>query len=139
MTETNALKPCPMPPKDRPLAPFFTYRFQLTMMMSIWHRFTGIGLCGGLVLLVAFLVALAVGPDVYNFVTFLLAHWLGQLVLIGMTWALFYHLCNGIRHCMWDCLRGLDLRSVYITGFIVLFLSALLTAAFWLKIYGYLP
>ena len=58
--------------------------------------------------------------------------WLGCLVLVGFTWALFYHLCNGIRHLFWDVGMGFELETARLSGYGVVVASFLLTALAWL-------
>src|SRR5260370_24200255 len=112
----------------RPLSPHLQiYRWQLTMAMSILHRFTGIALSLGTVLLVWWLVAAADGPEAYAGVQWFLGSWIGLVLLFGWTVALFYHLCNGIRHLWWDTGRGLDLKSVYASGWAVIAATRSLT------------
>ena len=73
------------------------YRPQLTSVLSITHRATGIALAGGALLLVCWLLAVASGPDAFAAVHGFLGSWVGRLLLFGWTWALLYHLFNGIR------------------------------------------
>ena len=85
----------------------------------------------GAVLLVWWLLAAASGPDAYDVVQGFLGSWLGLLLLFGWTVSLFYHLCNGIRHLVWDTGVGLDLKSTYATGWTVVVATAILTLIAW--------
>ena len=117
----------------RPLSPHLQiYRWQLTSVLSILHRFSGIALTVGTILLVWWLVAAANGPDAFESAQWFLGSWLGLLLLFGWSVALFYHLCNGIRHLWWDTGRGLDLRGVYASGWAVLIATAVLTILAWI-------
>ncbi len=88
---------------NRPLSPhLFIYKAQITMVMSIVHRITGVGLYFGLALLAWWLVAAAWGQGALDIVNVVLGSWFGQLVLFGFTWALFHHMLGGIRHFIWD-------------------------------------
>ena len=88
---------------DRPLSPHLqVYRWQLTSVLSILHRAAGIVLGTGTILLVWWLVAAASGPEAFEGVENFLGSWLGLLLLFSWTVSLFYHLCNGIRHLVWD-------------------------------------
>jgi succinate dehydrogenase / fumarate reductase, cytochrome b subunit len=121
--------------RERPLSPFMIgpyYRPQLTSMLSITHRATGVGLTLGTLFLCWWLLAAAAGPEAYAAYQRHAAAWYGQLLLLGWTWALFYHLCNGIRHLWWDTGRGLDLKSAYVSGYVAVAGSIVLTAALWL-------
>ena len=118
--------------RTRPLSPHLqVYRPQLTSMMSIAHRASGIVLTTGTVLLAAWLVALSHSAESYEMVSGLLAHSLGQFVLFGYSAALIYHALNGIRHLEWDLGYGLTIPEVYRNGHIVLFLTTVLTAGLW--------
>ncbi|HUC70919.1 MAG TPA: succinate dehydrogenase, cytochrome b556 subunit [Stellaceae bacterium] len=121
-----------MNPAARPLSPHLQiYRWQLTSVMSILHRASGVALCAGGVLLVWWLVAAASGPEAYSSVQDFLGSWLGIVLLLGWSAALFYHLSNGIRHLVWDTGHALDLRSTYLGGWIVVAATAVLTAIAW--------
>ena len=117
---------------DRPLSPHLQiYRWQLTSVLSILHRATGIALAGGAVMLVWWLLAAASGPKAYAVVEGFLGSWLGLLLLFGWTLSLFYHLCDGIRHLAWDTGAGFELRTTYTTGWIVVAATAVLTLIAW--------
>lgn len=118
---------------DRPLSPHLqVYRPQFTSILSILHRMTGVALGLGALLLVYWLAAAAAGPEWFNGARAAAGSWLGWLVLLGFTWALFYHLCNGIRHLFWDIGMGFDLTVARLTGWCVVLASCALTAAAWL-------
>ena len=121
--------------RQRPLSPHLqVYRPQLTSMMSITHRATGVALTSGTLLLAAWLFAVATGGDTYAMAALAVAHPLGQFVLFGYSVALIYHALNGVRHLSWDLCFGLTIPDVYRSGHIVLFLTFLLTACLWLAI-----
>ena len=109
-----------MSPNDRPVSPDLQiYRLQLTSVLSITHRLTGVALSAGSLLLVCWLIAAATGPPVYSALHVFLASWLGFLLLLGWTFSLFFHLCNGIRHLFWDGGYGFDLQTIYASGWAV--------------------
>jgi succinate dehydrogenase cytochrome b subunit len=117
---------------DRPLSPDIQiYRPQLTSVLSISHRVTGIALSVCSVLLVAWLIAAASGPQTYSAVQEFMRSWIGLFVLLGGTFSLFFHLCNGIRHLVWDAGHGFLLRTIYASGWTVLAASVVLTIAAW--------
>ena len=118
---------------DRPISPHLqVYRWQLTSVLSILHRAAGIVLSAGAILLVWWLVAAASGPDAYEGVANFLGSWIGLLLLFGWTASLFYHLCNGIRHLVWDTGQALDLKSTYLGGWLVVGATAVLTVVTWI-------
>jgi len=117
----------------RPLSPHLQiYRWQLTSVLSILHRASGIALSVGAILLVCWIGAAADGPGPFATFQHFMASWLGLLLLFGWSVALFYHLCNGIRHLWWDTGRGLELKSVYATGWTVVVATGLLTVVAWI-------
>ncbi|MEM7223534.1 MAG: succinate dehydrogenase, cytochrome b556 subunit [Pseudomonadota bacterium] len=126
-----------MSQKDRPLSPHLqVYRPQLTSMLSILHRLTGVALAVGTLLLVYWLAAAAAGPESFESAQGLIGSFFGQLFLFGWTYALFYHLCNGIRHLYWDAGFGFELPEVYKTGWAVVAVSGVLTIASWVLGYA---
>ncbi len=118
---------------NRPLSPHLQiYRWQLTMVLSILHRLTGIALAPGAVLLVYWLLAAALWPARFATAQAFMGSWFGTLVLVGFSYALFYHLCNGIRHLCWDAGWGFDLKTAYASGWVMVGVSIALTAAAWI-------
>ncbi len=127
--------PAPMmtPVAARPLSPHLQiYRPQLTSVLSITHRATGVALAAGTLLLVWWLVAAASGPEQFATVQGVIGSWLGRLVLLGWTMALFFHLANGIRHLFWDAGLGFGLRAAYASGWAVVAATVALTALAWI-------
>ena len=121
--------------KPRPLSPHLqVYRPQLTSIMSIMHRASGAVLATGSLLVALWLVALAAGAAFFDPVADAMQHPLGQLVVFGYSLALVYHGLNGIRHLMWDLRIGLEIKQVYQSGYLVLGLTFLVTAALWLAV-----
>ncbi len=121
-----------MPSHQRPLSPHLQiYRWQLTSVLSILHRISGILLALGTVVVVVWLAALAAGPESYGRVMGILSHPLSLAALAGWTLALFYHLLNGIRHLFWDAGWLLDLKGAYASGWAVVIFAFLLTAIVW--------
>ncbi len=122
-----------MPASNRPLSPhLLVYKPQLTSVLSIVHRGTGVALAVGLLLVVYWLVALAAGPDAFENAQLIMGSWIGKVILFGFTFALFYHLSNGIRHLFWDAGLGLDLQTVYASGWSVLAASIVLSFVTWI-------
>jgi succinate dehydrogenase / fumarate reductase cytochrome b subunit len=117
----------------RPLSPHLqVYRWQLTMALSITHRTTGLALVAGTLVLVWWLMAAATGPDAYSLFQGFIGSWFGLLILFGWSAALFFHLCAGIRHLVWDTGRALDIESTYRTGYAAVAGAAVLTVLAWI-------
>ncbi len=122
--------------RARPVSPHLQiYRFTWTMAMSIIHRITGIALYAGMLLIAWWLVAAATSPVWFDTANWLLGSWLGILVLVGFTWALWHHAFGGIRHLIWDTGAGLDKKTAVLLSQLTLAGSLLLTAATWLVIF----
>ena len=122
-----------MTPVPRPLAPHLSiYKPQLTSVLSIGHRTTGVVLSIGTVLLVWWLLAAASGGDPFAAAQRFWGSWFGMLLLFGWTFSLFFHLCNGIRHLVWDAGWGFDLAHTYVSGWVVAAASAALTILAWI-------
>ena len=126
-----------MPQAARPLSPHLgIYKWQLTMTLSIIHRATGVALAVGTLLLIWALLALADGPEAWARVQAVCASLPGLILLFGWSWALCYHLCNGIRHLAWDAGWGFEIPRAYATGWSVVVVSLLMTAAIWACVFA---
>lgn len=123
----------PTAKRPRPLSPNIqNYRPQLTSVLSIVNRITGVVLSLCAVVLVIWLIAAATGPQAYTAVQGAIASWPGQVMLFASTFAFFMHLCGGIRHLVWDTVHGFELRSIYASGWLVVAAAVLLTTAAWI-------
>jgi succinate dehydrogenase / fumarate reductase, cytochrome b subunit len=121
----------------RPLSPHLQiYRPMLTMMMSIMHRITGLGLYFGIILLVWWLTAASISDGYFDLVQGFFGHWFGRLLLFGFTWALIHHALGGLRHLLWDTGRGFDLTLVEWLARANLAGSIVLTLLLWVIGYG---
>ena len=121
----------------RPLSPHLQiYRPMLTMMMSIMHRITGVGLYFGIILLVWWLAAASISDGYFDLVQGFFGHWFGRLLLFGFTWALIHHALGGLRHLLWDTGRGFDLTLVEWLARANLAGSIVLTLLLWAVGYG---
>lgn len=119
--------------QQRPLSPHLQiYKPQLTSILSILHRLTGIGLTLAAFGLVYWLWALAMGPEHYQVALRLFQSPFGKILLFSATFAFYYHLTNGIRHLVWDLGYGYDLLTIYRSGWSVITISILLTLYTWL-------
>ena len=122
-----------MPRRTRPLSPNIQiYRPQLTSVLSIANRITGVVLSLYAVVLVVWLVAAADGPHAYATVEIVVQSWGGQILLFGCTFSFFLHLCGGIRHLVSDAGYGFDLGAIYASGWTAVGMSAALTVIAWM-------
>ena len=113
----------------RPLSPHLQiYKPQLTSILSITHRGTGIFLSLGALLLTFWLLALATGEAAFNNLQQHASDWYGKLLLSAFVFSLYYHLSNGIRHLFWDAGFGLTISTTYRSGYAITAASIILTA-----------
>lgn len=118
---------------DKPLSPhLLIYKPQTTSILSVFHRGTGVWLSVGTLVMTWWLVSVALGPTAYSWFAWIMYSWLGLLFLLGWTYSLFYHLCNGIRHLVWDIGYGFDLTNAFWSGMAVLLCSAGMTGLAWI-------
>ena len=117
---------------DRPLSPHLSiYRWPVTMVTSILHRATGVAMALGFLVLVGWLFDAASGPEVYDKFLGVMNTTIGCALLVGWSFAFFYHLANGIRHLVWDTGRGLEKEQATASAWFVIAASIVLTAIFW--------
>jgi len=97
------------------------------MATSILHRLSGVVLALGLLLLTWWLAAAASAPEYFHLVHSIMASWIGRLILLGFTAALYFHLFNGIRHLMWDIGYGFEIETAQLLGYLVFALAIIAT------------
>ena len=118
--------------RTRPLSPHLqVYRLPFPALLSISHRATGVVLATGGLVLAYWLAAVAAGPEAFARAQALLGSIPGRVLLFAITFSLFYHLGNGIRHLFWDAGVGFELRTVHASGIVVVVASVVLTGAAW--------
>jgi succinate dehydrogenase / fumarate reductase cytochrome b subunit len=117
---------------DRPLSPHLSiYRWPVTMASSILHRATGMAMAAGFIVYVGWLFDAASGPEIYAQFVGAMDTTIGCVLLVGWSYAFFYHLSNGIRHLVWDTGRGLEKEQATASAWFVIVTSIMLTAVFW--------
>ena len=113
---------------NRPLSPHLSiYKKILTSVFSIFHRFTGISLSIGSILIALWFCLFALLPSYYFVFEIISANIFFRFILFIWTIAIFYHLFNGVRYLYWSFGVGMDLNSVYFSAYIVLVLTMLST------------
>lgn len=112
----------------RPLSPHLqVYKPQITSVLSVCHRATGIALSVGTLLLTWWLVAASSSDGAYRTVSGFMRSPIGWLLMLGWVASLWYHFCAGLRHLAWDAGYGLDLPQVHATGRAVVIATCVLT------------
>jgi succinate dehydrogenase / fumarate reductase cytochrome b subunit len=126
-----------MSANKRPLSPHLqVYRPQLTSMLSILHRATGVVLALGLLPFIYWLAALASGPGSYDTAQSVMGSIIGRLFLFGWTLCFFYHLSNGIRHLFWDAGYGFDMGVLEKSGWLTVIAAVVLSLGTWVLAYA---
>lgn len=126
-----------MTTRNRPVSPHLQiYKPQITSVLSITHRITGVVLCFGAVLLTYWLMAATYGPEVFATAQAIMGSWVGRLVLLGVVFSLWYHLANGIRHLAWDAGWGFELTQLRISGYAVVAVAVILTVLTFVAAYA---
>ena len=121
----------------RPLSPHLqVYKLPLTAVMSITHRITGVSLAIGTLLVTAFFIAGASGEDHYNLVMSIATSAFGQVILFLWSAALYFHMCNGIRHMFFDTGKLLDKKTALRSNYCVIAAAIILTIATWVCAIG---
>ncbi len=114
---------------SRPLSPHLSiYRFAYTMALSICHRLTGVALSAGLILLVAWLLALAGGAATHDAFARFASTWPVRVVIALFVIAFCYHLANGVRHLVWDTAHGLERHQARASAKLVVVFTVLSSA-----------
>ncbi|MBV1895105.1 MAG: succinate dehydrogenase, cytochrome b556 subunit [Rhodobacteraceae bacterium] len=113
---------------DRPLSPHMSiYRPQITSVLSILHRITGVGMSVTAVLIVWWFIAAATGADQFAFIDGILTSWFGVLIMVASLWAFWFHFFNGIRHLRWDAGVGMGIGETMRSGKVAVGLSIVMT------------
>ena len=115
---------------QRPLSPYWNYRWAITMWLSSLHRITGLLLSAGAIVLGVWLIALASGPEPFAAVAGVVGAAWFKPALVGWTFCFFFHLSNGVRHLFWDAGYGFDPKRIRASGWTVVVVTVVATAAF---------
>ena len=123
--------------RERPTSPHLqVYRWQLTSVLSILHRASGVVLTIGALGLAWWLLAVDAGGERYARAAGMVASAPGLVLLFGVSLALVFHLLNGLRHLFWDMGWGFSIDETYRSGWAVVILTVVFTAAIWFAVFG---
>jgi succinate dehydrogenase / fumarate reductase cytochrome b subunit len=127
-------------PRERPVSPHLVtgglgspllWRWHITMWTSILHRATGVALYVGGLIVAAWAISLAAGPDAYGLFKSLLGSLPGKVVMFGLTLSVFFHLASGVRHLIWDTGRSFEIKSANAGSVVIFAFAAAATLAVW--------
>ncbi len=114
---------------NRPLSPHLDiYRWRITMLLSTLHRVSGPVISFGLFILIIKLTSLAVGGTQH----FSESGMIAKIFWVIWSAAVYYHLCNGIRHLFWDVGHGFEIPTAEKSAKLVLVAAVVLTVVTWL-------
>jgi len=117
---------------NNPLSPHLSiYKFKLSLLMSIAHRITGGALYFSMLIFLFFLVSLSSGASAYELFSSIIGTWIGKLVILAITWALFHHMLGGLRHFLWDMVKGFEVKTVDKLATITLLGGIVLAIIYW--------
>ena len=116
-----------------PLSPHLQiYRWQISSLISITHRITGILNFLGLIFISAWISSAGISENLFEYFSIFLKSFIGKFILIGFTWSISFHLLSGIRHFIWDLGYGYELKTANFSGIIVILGSLVLTIILWM-------
>ena len=119
--------------KNNPLSPHLQiYRWQISSLVSITHRITGILNLLGLIFICAWISSAGIGENFFESFSVFLKSFIGKFILIGFTWSMSYHLLSGIRHFFWDLGYGYEIKTANFSGIMVILSSLVLTIILWM-------
>ena len=122
-----------------PLSPHLQiYRWQISSLLSIIHRISGVINLLALSLIFFWLLVLSFGESNYELFLLTINSFFGKFILIGFTWSMCFHILSGIRHLAWDLGYGFEIKTANISGIIVVISSLALTIIFWLFSRGFI-
>jgi|TARA_B110001452_G_C14948541_1_gene331776 succinate dehydrogenase / fumarate reductase cytochrome b subunit len=116
-----------------PLSPHIqVYRWQISSLVSISHRITGIINTIAITLICLWASLLILGENNYEMINLFLNSLVGKFIVLGLTWSFSFQILSEIRHLVMDLGYGFELNTTKITGLIVIFGSIILTVVFYL-------
>ena len=116
-----------------PLSPHLQiYRWQISSLISITHRITGILNFLGLIFISAWISSAGISENLFEYFLIFLKSFIGKFILIGFTWSISYHLLSGIRHLFWDLGYGYEIKTANFSGVLVILGSLILTIVLWI-------
>ena len=126
-----------MPPKKKPLSPHLSiYKPQITSVLSIFHRISGVALFFGLIMLLwAAIILLNSDAPQQTWIWHFFGTIIGKAILMLLSYAIFFHACTGVRHLLWDMGIGFSIKAVYMSGWVAVIISLIFTGLSWTLAY----
>ena len=119
--------------KENPLSPHIQiYSWNISSLISISHRITGVINILALILICLWIALLLLGEVNYEYIKFFLQSFLGKFLILYLTWSFSFQILSEIRQLFWDFGYGFELITTKVTGLIVIFGSFVLTILIYL-------
>ena len=116
-----------------PLSPHIqVYRWQISSLVSISHRITGIINIIAISLICLWISLIFFSESNYETINLLFNSMVGKFIILGITWSFSFQILSEIRHLFMDLGYGFELRTTKISGIIVIFGSVILTIIFFI-------
>ena len=116
-----------------PLSPHIqVYRWQISSLVSISHRITGIINIIAISLICLWISLIFFSESNYETINLLFNSMVGKFIIIGITWSFSFQILSEIRHLFMDFGYGFELRTTKISGIIVILGSVILTIIFFI-------
>ncbi|MSP10165.1 MAG: succinate dehydrogenase, cytochrome b556 subunit [Pelagibacteraceae bacterium] len=118
---------------NNPLSPHLQiYRWHISSLVSISHRFTGIINFLAIILICLWVCLLFLGESYYNVLSFFLNSFFGKFIILALSWSFSFQILSEIRQLIMDLGYGFELNTTRVTGLIVIFGSIILTILLYL-------
>ena len=120
---------------SRPLSPHLSvHKWIFTQIMSILHRATAIGYSIGLLFLSLWLVSISLGPTYFDFFNFIFQNFLGKIIILIISFCFSFYFIDELRKLLWAFGFGMNLATVRLTGYFVIFLSLTISLIIFIKL-----
>ena len=117
----------------KPLSPHIQiYSWNISSLISISHRITGVINILALTLVCLWIALLLLGESNYEYIKFFLQSFFGKFLIICLTWSFIFQILSEIRHLFWDFGYGFEIITSKISGLFVIFGSFILTVLIYL-------
>ena len=117
----------------KPLSPHIQiYSWNISSLISISHRITGVINILALTLICLWIILLLLGESNYEYIKLFLQSFFGKFLILCLTWSFIFQILSEIRHLFWDFGYGFELITSKISGLFVIFGSFVLTVLIYL-------
>ena len=116
-----------------PLSPHIQiYKWQISSLVSISHRITGIINIIAITFICLLASLVVFGESNYELINLFFSSLTGKFIILGLTWSFSFQVLSEIRHLIMDMGYGFELKTTKVTGLVVIFGSIFFTIAFYL-------